>query len=145
MTKSAPAKIPAKNKVTKSRTVAGFMLLFSLSFSPLSYNAIYRYRYSKHIRYIVNCQGRKEVRFWKDKPHLSPDLCKNHISRYLPFIATNLHQLAPKRLIEDGWQQRVKLRPRLDLQLFDGVYSGLQIVEVGDDAALFGQWGKRES
>src|SRR6266566_8315674 len=29
MTKSAPAKRPAKNKVTKSRTVAGFMFLFS--------------------------------------------------------------------------------------------------------------------
>ncbi len=54
-----------------------------------------------------------------------------------PFIATSLDQLAPKRLIEDGWQQRVKLRLRLSLQLFYGVYPGLQVIEVGDDAALF--------
>src|SRR6266700_5449236 len=33
---------------------------FFLSCPPLSHNTIYRYRYSKYIRYIVNCQWRKE-------------------------------------------------------------------------------------
>ena len=51
----------------------------------------------------------------------------------------NSHKLSLKCFIENRWQQSIKFSLGFGLQLFEGVYFGLQVVQIGDDATLFGE------
>jgi hypothetical protein len=63
-----------------------------------------------------------------------------HTPRYVS-IFVGRSQFPSERFIEDGGQQRVKFCRGFGLQLFQGIYFGLQVVKVGYDAALFGERG----
>ena len=53
-------------------------------------------------------------------------------------MSINSHKLSFECFVEDRWQKGVEFGPGFGLQLFQGVYFGLQAVKVGNDAALFG-------
>jgi len=43
-------------------------------------------------------------------------------------------QFSFKRFVEDRWQQGIQFGGSFGLQALEGVYFGLEVVEVGDDA-----------
>ncbi len=59
-------------------------------------------------------------------------------------LYSQLLQFPFKRFIEDGWQQSIQFSGGFCLQALEGVYFDLEFVEIGDDATLFGEGGKKK-
>ena len=56
----------------------------------------------------------------------------------------NSHKLSLECFVEDGWQEGVEFGLGFGLQLSQGVYFSLQVIQVGDNAALFGEGRETE-